>query len=212
MNYTGALTEDLMHFQQSVYHLRYEVLVKEQGKHPKYADHDLRQIKEPLDEKGTLMVKILNGTVVGSARINLFHEIMDPFLLQCYDLEFFGSRNLQDEIVVISRMLMLPAFRGSATFAAFAKELFRWVLKNGRSLVLIECTSAYALAFSKLGFVPYHGSFQHPDGMVVSPMVLDCNNREWLRKIGSILEGVYPEGVTLKPEVCGMLAALYTYG
>lgn len=208
MKYTGVLTGELNHFRQSVYHLRYEVLVKEQGKHPKYADHSLNLVQEPLDENGTLIVKIVDGKVVGSARMNRFSEITDPFLLECYNLEFFREHHLQDEIVIISRLMMLPAFRGTASFASFAKEIYSCVLRSGRSLILIECTAVYAVAFKRLGFLHYHGSFLHPDGMMVSPMVLDCNNREWLRKIGSILAEPYPKEFREKREVSKAVAGL----
>ncbi|MBO9632540.1 MAG: hypothetical protein J7578_05435 [Chitinophagaceae bacterium] len=208
MNYTGVLTEELSHYKKSVYHLRYEVLVKEQGKHPVYANHLSGSIQEPLDENGLLFAKITGGVVVGAARLNGFRDIHDPFYLECYGIDLFRENDLLEEVVIISRMLMLPAFRGSASFAGFAKEIYRWVLSSGRSLLLIECTPAFAVAFSKMGFRPYREAMLHPDGMMVRPMLLDCNNREWLRQVGSVLDRVYPVGFTGKPELSAIISSM----
>lgn len=208
MNYTGPLTEEIEHFINSVYHLRYEVLVQEQGKRPKYANHLLGTVQEPLDETGMIIVKIVNDALRGAARINQFRDMTDPFFLQCYNTDFFREEGLLSEVMIISRMMMQAAFRGTASFADLAIATYRWVLNSSASLILIECTPSYAPVFNKLGFVTYNGSFQHPDGMEVSPMILDTNNRDWLRKTGSIFLNTYPASFVAKPEVTAVISKL----
>lgn len=208
MNYTGVLTGDLMHLRNSVYHLRYEVLVAEQKKQPRYADHCSGMVKEPLDATGEHIVKVVAGKLAGAARINRFRDMQDPFFLNCYGAASFYEYLLPDEVVIVSRMILLPDFRGSASFAAFACEIYRWVLESNSSVILIECTPTYERVFRKLGFFPYCKPFTHPDGMIVSPMLLDCNNREWLKQIGSIFDRVYPPHFREKPGVSAAIEAI----
>lgn len=208
MNYTGVVTEELMHWMEPVYRLRYEVLVNEQGKRPKFADHSSCMVREPLDENGITLVKIVNDRLLGAARINRFSDMQDPFFLTAYCADFFHDHALLDEIIIISRMVLVPDSRGSASFVEFVRELYRWLFCSGRSLVIIECTTAYERIFKRLGFVQYNGCFKHPDGMMVSPMLFDCNNRSWLRQIGSILDIECPPHFVCKPHVSNVLSAI----
>ena len=208
MNYTGVLTEQLNHVRDSVYRLRYEILVREQGKRPKYADHSLHMVREPLDETGLTLVKIAEDQLLGAVRINNFTDMQDPFFLNAYGDGFFREHGLVDEIIIISRMVLVPDSRGSASFVEFVREMYRLLFNSGRSLVIIECTTAYERIFRRLGFLPYNGSFLHPDGMMVSPMLFDCNNRTWLRQIKSILDIDCPPHFIFKPQVSAVLSAL----
>lgn len=178
----------------AIFRFRYEVLVGEQRKHPRYADHLRKCVHEPLDDCGWLFVKMQNGRVTGTARVNEFNDLQDPVFLQRFNASLIERFQLRDQAIVASRMIVSSASRGSKIFYELVTCAFREVLRNNRSLLIMECAPVYEPLFRKVGFVCYGPPFLHPDGMMVSPMVLDGNNVPWLRSIGSPCVDHYPPG------------------
>lgn len=208
MNYTGILTEELSCFKESIFRLRYMVLVEEQGKHPRYADHNTRNVAEPLDQAGVMLVKIIGGQLIGAARINRFRDIKDPYYLNAYTADFFTGNGIENYMVIISRLVLLPGYRGSASFYGIICEMYRWILQSGYSVILIECAADQEPIFKKMGFVSFNDPFLHLDGMIVQPMILDCNNRERIKRMGSILDKIYPPDFVCIPDIPNIISIL----
>lgn len=194
MNHAFIVNARNEQLRDAIFHFRYNVLVKEQGKHPPYADHLRQRVYEPLDDTAWLFVKLQDGEVMGTARVNVFSDIREPVFLERFSASLIDRFQLRNQAIVASRMIVSPHNRGSRIFTELVTAAFHEVLRNHRSLLLMECAPVYESLFRKVGFVRYGGSFRHPDGMMVSPMVLDGNNVSHLRAVGSPCVRHYPDG------------------
>ncbi len=177
----------------AIFRFRYDVLVTEQGKHPTYADHLQQRVHEPLDDSGWLFVKLQDNRVTGTARVNVFEDIREPVFLQRFSVSLIDRFQLRSQAIVASRMIVSSRCRGSRIFMELVTTAFHEVLRNNRSLLLMECAPVYEALFLKVGFMRYGNPFLHPDGMMVSPMVLDGNNVAYLQRVGSPCLRFYPE-------------------
>jgi predicted GNAT family N-acyltransferase len=186
---------------QHLFKLRYDVLVKEQGKHPEYADHVNGLLKEPLDENCFLFAASQIDDVIGTCRVNYVRDFKDPFYVAAYHLAYFEENHLADKTGVISRFILHPSYRGTSSFKLMIKALFRELLRNGISIMIIDCVMPLAPLYKKVGFLPFSAPFMHKDGMEVVPMIFNTHNRDWLIKINSILLDDYPQNFCINEQI-----------
>jgi predicted GNAT family N-acyltransferase len=186
---------------EHIYQLRYDVLVKEQGKRPEYADHVNQVLKEPLDENCFLFAASQIDDVIGTCRVNYVRDFKDPFYRAAYHLAYFEENHLADKTGVISRFILHPSYRGTSSFKLMVKAVFKALLENDLSILLIDCALPLVPFYKKLGFLAYGVPFTHKDGMVVAPMVLDANNKSGLLKINSVLLTAYPESFCINEQI-----------
>ena len=59
---------------EALYAFRYRIYVEEMGRPQKYADHDMRRIRDPLDETGRNLVAWDNSEIVGCVRVNFARD------------------------------------------------------------------------------------------------------------------------------------------
>jgi len=184
------------------YHLRYEVYVAEQGKPYPDADHDRRLLRDPLDERGTvLMATSASGDVVGTLRVN-FGD--DPAFVDAYGEKLDLGRLLPlgpRRLSFTSRLAINPRWRRSPVFRELVSAAF-WVGGAPEvSLSICTCRPSLVPLFQHLGYQEYGPRFSEPGGGHQCALLLVTGDLEHLGAVGSPfypLASRYPPDTTTR--------------
>jgi hypothetical protein len=169
---------------KQLYQLRYKVFVEELGRPEKYADHELKEIKDPLDEIADNMIAVDEGRIVGAMRFNFCSQIKDSLYKDVYRLDKFGS--FYPDYISINTKLIVTSEKRHRNVAL---ELAMTLYTNRVSKVnfnVIDCYPFMVPFYLKFGYRFYTSNVIHPEfGEVVSLVLV--KDSDYLKRIGSPL-------------------------
>jgi GNAT superfamily N-acetyltransferase len=170
---------------QAIYRFRYAVYVEEMGRKQRYADHENKLIRDPLDgEAGVCILGAWEGDeVVGTVRTNLLRcsNVGDYFGL--YDLAAFPAEVLHNAALT-TRMMVHPRHRNSLLATRIARKLYRYGLENAITTDL-DCNRHLVGYYRRLGYVVHRGDVVPPEYGPVSVMRLNLTDLDHLESVRS---------------------------
>lgn len=171
---------------ESIFRLRYQVLVEELGWTIGGADHERRFVIEPLDDASILVGAFEEGEVLGSLRINLGRDGS----LEAFDQLYSFDRDqpyYPEQVGVISKLVAAKEHRNSLMLPRMLLWIYGLGLKWGVVRAYLDCSVDLIPFYEKLGFTTYTDDVETEEYGVIAPMRLDLGNIEYLEQIRSPL-------------------------
>jgi len=170
----------------AVYRLRYEVFVADRGLFQREADSRRRWLADGDDADSRILIAVDNGEAVGTMRVRLgkdktfSHECRDA-----YDMARFRGVICEREIMVVSRFLVLPRYRGGDLALQLIKRSFELAAAEGVALILGRCEAHLVNHYRKLGYRPFGALRNHEGNGLLTPFAVVTGDFEYLRRINS---------------------------
>ena len=165
-----------------LYQLRYKVYVEELGRTQKYANHELKEVREPLDDTAHNMIAVAEGKIAGVMRFHFCDGINDSFYREVYRLNLFADF-YPARVSYTTKLIVTNEYRQKSVALDLAVACY----KLGVSKVcfnVIDCYPVMVPFFLKLGWRFYTENVIHPEFGEVIPMVL-VKDINYLTKIHS---------------------------
>jgi Cyclic nucleotide-binding domain len=184
--------------------IRYQVYCEETDMLYATADHDARLLPEPEDERGLLMLALLDGEPVGSVRLLFGADDAIPSeygrLLRVDEYaEVVGI----ERVVVVDRLGMVGALRGDGSSAvAFILAVVREICSRRVDVVVADCEPHLVPLYRALGMRPSGPAVDlgpRTRHLVVVPLVAFLRDHAHFRAVRSpvlnVVEDVMPSDI-----------------
>jgi len=166
---------------RAIYEFRYQVYIQEMGKPYSHADHERKQLSDPLDERATLLYSSRKGMIVGTVRINWGEDLaaFTAFSKSCglADFQCFPARSLS----FCSRLMVHRDHRYSAIAAAISTRAYQTGRERGTQFNFVHCAPRLVRLFERMGFRQYRTGFADPEVGAQLPLVLVIEDIDHLR-------------------------------
>lgn len=172
--------------EEAVYAFRYSVYVEMMGRKQLYADHRLKQIREPLDERGQIYVALADGRVVGTVRRNFIDEPAAAYYREFYRSHLFESVP-SSKIGMTTKLMVLPSLRGTRLPTRLLRAFAGDGAAQGIVVDLMDCNDHLVAYFERYGYVSYMDWANHEEYGRVRPMFVATDTIRYLRSIKSPL-------------------------
>lgn len=164
----------------AIYTFRYRIYIEEMGKPYRHADHELKQLKDELDDKAILLYATRNGEITGTLRINWGEDISayTAFAESCALAHFrhFPAESLS----FCSRLMVHKARRSSAVAAALSTAAYLTGRERSIQFNFSHCAPRLLSFFERMGFRQYTRPFHHAEVGPQVPLVLVLKDIEHL--------------------------------
>ena len=151
------------------------------------ADHERKQLSDPVDETSRLVMAMVGDELVGTLRATLGVDAEFPAEFQDeYRLDMFLDLVPPERIVIFTRFMVLPEHRGSDVPMELLRSIVSIAVENQLQLAFCDCAPHLLGLYTTLGFRSYCGAFNNENFDVLFPLVL-VNDQEHLKRIGSPL-------------------------
>lgn len=135
---------------EEIYKLRYKVYCEEIGYLPKERYPNLKEIDQFDDYSIVFVAKDLKNKIVGSIRIVPNKEHLLP--TEEFHPEFEQYVRNLGKSAEISRLVVLPKYRGGAVTFGLIKTVILYALKNNILFYLLSCSLRHEEIYKKFGF------------------------------------------------------------
>lgn len=170
----------------AVYRLRYELYVEQQGLFLDQADHENRWLRDGYDESSTIILAEDDGRCVGTSRMSFGAETeFSEASKEDYDFARFDDLLEPADFSVITRLMVLPAYRGGDLGTRLFAESFRLAAEKGAELVLGSCELHLINYYWPLGFRPFGQLSNHPTNGVLVRIAAVLGDLEHVRNMDS---------------------------
>ncbi len=168
---------------EAIYQLRYRVYVEEKNYPQPFADHKQKRIEEPFDSCSTTIGAFIGNICVGTMRTVPTSKVAIPNreLFPIEDCERMGKGS----VVLGTKLIVEPAYRGTYIGIALMKESFRLALEAGVGYCVLEAYDELIPLYERMGFVKRGEKIKEPLFGDVTMMVLDCRDLAHLEKMRS---------------------------
>jgi len=162
--------------------LRYQIYVAEMNRVQKYADHDTKLIVDPLDETAKIFSAEVNGSFVGTVRLNFCRDGGMGNYPDFYAIDQSAEHWSRSSIT--TRLMVRPKYRGTRLPLRLAQATYGFGLRNNISWNYIDCNAPMLSFFEKLGYVEQFIK-THPEYGEVHCMRLELRDEAHLEGVGS---------------------------
>lgn len=169
---------------ERLYRHRYTIYVEELGRTQAGADHEHKQIREPLDDRAHTWVALDGDEIVGSVRMNYAHEIYLGVYESLYEMRRVGSAH-PGRTSVTTKLMVSPQFRGTPLATRLALSVYRQLLRDGSQHDFIDVYPNRVSFFTRLGYHVHVPETWHPEFGNVIVMRLDVWDEAHLRLLRS---------------------------
>ncbi len=178
-----AETEDELH---ESFRLRYKVYVEGMGRLSDKGDHVQKELKDELDEKARAIISIKNDEIAGTMRLFWGGDGgLAEKLKSAYQLELFSHILTDEKICIIERLMVVESHRGSAIALEMYQVAWKFVVKHGIELVLLDSEPHLLNSYLRLGFRAFGRTYSYPGIGLVIPMMFLPGDHEYLRSVRS---------------------------
>lgn len=184
---------------ESVFRLRYQVYIAEQGKPYPDADHHRQMLIDPLDDISTLLIARHDETVVGSVRSSWFDV---PEVRRCFPMFSIepGFPVPLHNIGIATRLVIDLSQRGRAATNALLRHLYRLSLDRGDEISFAACNLKLVSFFRRYGFIEFAPPYQDPVVGHLARLVLFTRDLRHLEAVRSPFLPVARHGDLACPE------------
>jgi ubiquinone/menaquinone biosynthesis C-methylase UbiE/CRP-like cAMP-binding protein/GNAT superfamily N-acetyltransferase len=179
---------------EKIYRFLYEIWSEEFGRSMEGMDHDLRLMKDALDETAVHFIAVdHSGRILGCVRANVLGTgtppaAVRPHLKPLALVELFG----EDRVGYCSHLAVAPDSRGRTVTSLLIVALSRFCLKEGIEVVVSYCALHFVAFYYQLGYRPYTENFR-TDAAIRVPIAHCVRDRTYLQTIKSPLARLCPE-------------------
>jgi GNAT superfamily N-acetyltransferase len=168
---------------RAVYRLRYDVYVDELARTQRFADHDAREIVEPLDRDAVLLAAYDDGAVVGSVRVNYARDTDLADYAALYRMYEDGAAH-PTHTSVTTKMLVAKPYRNGPLGYRLAAAAYTIALRDGILYDFIDCYPPRLPFFERLGY-QVRGQAVHAEYGEVTVMRIAVRDAVHLRAVHS---------------------------
>ncbi|MFT7667587.1 MAG: hypothetical protein ACI8X5_000266 [Planctomycetota bacterium] len=169
---------------QAVYEFRYRIYVGLEGRTQINADHQRRQVREPLDDHGMVFAAFDRGRVIGTLRSNLLADGPLGNYDSLYGLDQLSAQERQ-QISITTKLMVEPDRRGGACAMRLSQLTFRLGLERGVQMDFIDSRDHTLPFFDRLGYRVLRSDLVHPEYGLATLLRLDLHDTEHLASVGS---------------------------
>jgi predicted GNAT family N-acyltransferase len=186
----------------AVCRLRYDVYVREMHMFGDVADHAKSRLLDEDDAKGRLIYAEVDGEIVGGVRLNWGGDAPpSPEHRRTYGLDPFLGVVEAARILVVTRMIVRPSFRGGPLTVGLLRACAEFGRSQDTTLAFCDCQPHLISFYQAAGFRPYTVAFNDPHFGIMIPLVLLSPDGEYLERIGSPLAEVLREWPGIRASV-----------
>jgi len=194
---------------EQAFGLRYETYVTDFPALSAVADHAAQRLTDVHDEHSELLNAYAAGELVGTMRLTFGADgwLSDEFL-DTYGMDAFFQVVPAEAMLVVTRLMVNKAHRGTTTTAALIVEAARIAMRRRVELVFCDCHPHLINLYGRLGFRPYRHTYNDPTGGLVVPLVMILSDGDYLRRVSSPLLGTALDPDMPTPEVARLAAGV----
>jgi N-acyl-L-homoserine lactone synthetase len=168
-----------------IFRFRYSIYVEEMKRPQRYADHHARQIEDPLDTFGHLLMATVNGVLVGTLRTNFLRDGNIGEYATLYGIA--GQSPAERSVTsVTARLMIVPEYRSGTLAVRLARAVYEFGLASNIESDYLDCNPPLEPFFRRLGHLPVRTP-RHPEYGDVTVIHLRLRDESHLRTIGSPL-------------------------
>jgi len=195
----------------AIYRMRYELYVEQQGLFHDTADHERRFLTDEDDAHSHLLLAEVDGQLAGTLRLT-----SGPFsedLRKTYELRRLRGIVEEERIMVVTRVLVRPEFRGGSIMIQFAMKAMEIVAAASVELTVANCEVHLLNHWMMLGYRPYGKLYNHQQNGVLVSIGLATADLDRLRQLRSpLLQPLEQHDVGLHPQRLERLNELFFEG
>ncbi len=170
--------------------LRYRVYFEELHRDQKYANQEAKILRDALDDRSIHAGAFcpVSGQMIGTCRMSFWQdgELPENELYRFSDF----AKEAHNKISFTSKMVVLPAYRGSTAFVQLATILFEEALKRGCRYDIIATADHLVPTFKRLGYKAHRPRTTWADYGSSNPMVFDLWDFDHMREVRSPFYGI----------------------
>lgn len=151
--------------------VRYDVYCGEFGRESPYADHGQKVLIDDLDVNGVSFLAFVEGTPIGTSRINLARDGELAGLPELYGMA--ASAHHPAKTCVITKYAIREPWRGGATYMRIFGAMATYLVQAAMTEIYIDCVPKLARFYATMGFRQCEAEFVHYENGLSVPMVLD---------------------------------------
>lgn len=158
---------------QEIFTFRYRVYVQEQGRFQRYADHEAKTIREPLDYHSRIFGAWVGGTLVGTVRSTFCRDGGAHEYSRLYGLHDAGDFHPM-ATSFSTKLIVADNHRGNLVVMRLCKATFLDGLANGILFNYIDCNPSRPRIielFEAFGYIRA-GEIVHPEYGVAIKLVM----------------------------------------
>lgn len=172
-----------------LYSFRYRIYVDEMGRTQRYADHDAKIIKDPLDDFAVQGVAFDNGAMVGCLRANFLRDGDIGEYKSLYRIDDLSPAEIAGASIC-TRFMVEPTLRGTALPMRLLLQQYADALEQRITTCYVDCNEPMRDFFIRFGFKSLFLT-QHPEYGRVEVMRLDIEDAEHLVSVRSPFLSLY---------------------
>lgn len=173
---------------QAIFSFRYRVYVEELNLDPPHADHQHRELYDPLDEIALNYALWKDGKLVGSMRAVLLKDVRNPApFIERYDLQPALDRFGPAPLAFTSRFMIDPALRHGRVLFRLLETAYRDALARGIRLNYGDCSPHLLPFYEHMGYRRYTRAFNDSTFGYKLPILMLVGDRQALSRTGSPL-------------------------
>lgn len=172
------------------YRLRYSVYCEEMGLPSPYADANLKEIKDHIDDHSIVINYYSNEVCASTFRVNILSDGTAGDFEDLYNVD----RDLgRDKLAILTKLIVHPEHRKSRASYYVVRDACMIGLIRSVRYAYIDCSPDLDIYYKKWGFVVNGDSFTHYETGHVTPMRLDYEDIDYLEFIQSPCARIYKE-------------------
>jgi len=171
---------------RTAYQLRYKLYVENMNRCLDISDHKNRELRDPSDEYGRIIISVKNNETRGTLR--LLWGADRPFnykQTENYNLSPFLSTMGAEKVCIIERLMVDKQSRQSLTLLQMYDMVMQFILNNKIELVVISAEAHYFSSYLKQGFRHHAKPYNNPGLGPTTPMAWVVGDYDHLIKVGS---------------------------
>ncbi|MFK8017995.1 MAG: GNAT family N-acetyltransferase [Gammaproteobacteria bacterium] len=159
------------------------------GRDKDIADHDKKELSDPRESIGEVIVATLGERIVGTliCTPSWTNALGDYEAL--YRMHDLGACHPQST-GIITKLMVAPEYRNSRLSLRISRELYRHAVPLGVHHPIIDCNAHLVPFFQKIGFRKCGEPVVHPSYGRVHVLKLDCLDLEYIERIRSPLQQI----------------------
>ncbi len=172
----------------AVHRLRYDIYGREMNLDSDAVDHAAEVITDANDEHGRLLTATVDGELVGTVRVHWGGDAPLPEeFRRTYHLDMFEPTVNERQMVVFTRLMVRPAFRGTMVPVQLFAAIAQLAVDVRARLSFCDCQPHLLNLYTGIGYRTYAHTENDPLMGLLVPLVLVVEDLDHLRRTGSPL-------------------------
>ena len=158
----------------NIYRLWYEIYFNEMSRNKGFTDTLQKIVIDDLEPESIILTLEVDGNVIGSSRINTYHN--EP--LSYYDTFYELDELKPDTCCIVTKYMVQKKYRNSNFSYLLALATVDFCKKNKIKWIVMDCSPVLYDFFEKLGFKNHKGIKISPEYGEVKIMKFDTTSDE----------------------------------